>query len=169
MIMTSKWTRLCAICMLVALTLFCVESVLSKSNSKAGKGALEGFWVMVTVENISYEQDYGWTQSYHWYKMFNFCDDKVEFTFEFQHEVVGLDADGNRVILGLSSTYPPLGEEHRDIDSPGYKDEDGTQGVNCNHLPAGNYLVDAYTSVRVSDPGVMSVDVRDDTFTFMIP
>ena len=166
--MTTKWTRLWAIGVLVVLTLGLVESALPKSNSKAGTGALDGFWVMVTVENISYEQDYGWTQSYHWYNMFNFCDDKVEFTFEFQHEVVGIK-NGKRVPLGLQSTYPPPGQEHRDIDSPGHKSEDGTQGINCNDLDPGNYLVDAYTSVRVSDPGVMSVDVRDDSFRFMIP
>lgn len=167
MIMTSKWTRLCAIGVLVVLTLGLVETALPKSNSKAGKGALEGFWVMVTVENISYERDYGWTQSYHWYDMRNLTGDTVEFTIEFQHEVAGIK-NGKRVPLGLSSTYPPPGHEHRDIDSPDYKSEDGTQGVNCNGLPAGNYLVDAYTSVRVSDPGVMSVDVSDDTFRFTI-
>ena len=87
--MQTKWTRLWAIGVLMVLTLGLVETALPKSKSKAGTGALDGFWVMVTVENISYEQDYGWTQSYHWYNMFNFCDDKVEFTFEFQHEVRG--------------------------------------------------------------------------------
>lgn len=169
MSMTSKWTRLWAIGIFVVLTLSLVESALPKSKNKAGTGDLQGFWVMVTVENISYEQDYGWTQSYHWYDMRNFTGDTVEFTIEFQHEVAGIDANGRRVPLGLSSTYPPQGHQHRDINSPGYKSEDGTQGINCNDLDPGNYLVDAYTSVRVSDPDVMSVDVSDDTYRFMIP
>ena len=135
------------------------DSIHAKQSGTWGTGDFSGYYGTVYVGSLTYESDFGWTQSSHWYEvinMFNFV--RLSVPYEFQHGVWEV-RNGNDKGRFVNNSQQQATDR---TDRNGYVYRDSTQGVNCNGQRAGQYFIEAYTAIRVSErAGSLEVKVTD--------
>ena len=148
--------------LIVVMSLFTTRITSAEQVSGWGTGTLSGYHGTVYIGNFTYEPDFGWTQSSHWYEVINFHDFvKISVPYEFQHGVYEIksrdhtgDPDETRFVDNSQQAATDQ------TDRNGYAYRNGTQGVNCNGQPRGEYYITGYTAIRVSvDDGSLELTV----------
>ena len=129
------------------------QNCLGASDGDSGSGTLSGLWGNVEVSSLSYNPDNQQTSSSHSLEIFNYTGDDISYNYEFQHvvqEILARNQNGQITLtrnVGRSTTDEPSTVAA----NPGYKTQSGSQGISCAGQPEGEYIIKAYTAIRLPD------------------